>query len=165
VSYEGGKNRIRSEPDTSKDNGVGIIQPGEVVRIVDGPICNFGWILWKVETSRQERGWTPESDGDEFWLLPLATRDICEGALPTRLVVGGKAKVNEEPPDSNLIRSGPSRFDDVIGKIRPGNWMEVLEGPTCGEKANWWKVECLTTGVIGWTLEGNLEMYYLSPEP
>jgi serine/threonine protein kinase len=165
VNYQGGKNRIRSEPDTSENNGVGEIQPGEVVRIVGGPVCNFGWILWEVETSRQETGWTPESDGEEFWLLPLATRDICEGALPTRLVVGKKAKVNEEPPDSNLIRSGPSRFDSVIGKIRPGNWMKVLEGPTCGEKANWWKVECLTTGVIGWTLEGNLEMYYLSPEP
>jgi serine/threonine protein kinase len=165
VSYDGGKNRIRSEPDVSKDNGVGEIQPGEVVRIVDGPVCNYGWILWEVETSRQETGWTPESDGDEFWLLPLTTRQICEGALPARLVIGKKAKVNEEPADSNLIRTGPSRFDEVIGKIKPGNWMMVLEGPVCGEKANWWKVECLTTGVVGWTMEGNLEIYYLSPEP
>jgi serine/threonine protein kinase len=165
VNYQGGKNKIRSEPDATKDNGVGEIQPGEVVRIIDGPVCSFGWILWEVETTRQEKGWTPESDGNEFWLLPLATRSLCEGALPTRLVAGEKAKVNEEPPDSNLIRTGPSRFDKVIGKIRPGNWMMVLEGPTCGEKTNWWKVEDLSTGVIGWTMEGNLEIYYLSPEP
>jgi serine/threonine protein kinase len=165
VNYETGKNKIRSEPDASKDNGVGEIQPGEVVLIIDGPVCNYGWTLWEVMTTGQETGWTPETDGEEFWLLPLTTREICDGALPTRLVVDKKAKVNEEPAESNLIRKGPSRFDDVIGKIKPGNWMMVLEGPVCGEKTNWWKVECLTTGVIGWTMEGDLEIYYLSPEP
>jgi hypothetical protein len=165
VNYETGLNKIRSEPDVSKDNGVGELLPGEVVQIVDGPVCNYGWVLWEVMTTWQETGWTPETDGEEFWLLTLATRQICEGALPARLVVGKKAKVNEEPADSNLVRTGPSRFDEVIGKIKPGNWMMVLEGPVCGEKANWWKVECLTTGVVGWTMEGNLEIYYLSPEP
>jgi hypothetical protein len=165
VSYEGGKNRIRSEPDTSKDNGIAEIQPGEVVRIIGGPECNFGWILWEVETTSHETGWTPETDGDEFWLLPISTREICEGALPTRLLVGKKAKVNEEPPDANLLRTGPSRFDNVIDRIKPGHWMMVLEGPVCGEKTHWWKVESLDTGKVGWTMEGNLEIYYLSPEP
>jgi hypothetical protein len=165
VSYDGGKNRLRSAPDTSKDNTVGEIQPGEVVLIVDGPVCNFGWVLWKVETTAQKTGWTPEGNGTEFWLLPLTTREVCEGALPTRLVEGKKAKVNEEPPDANLLREGPSRFDEVIDRIKPGHWMMVLEGPVCGEKANWWKVENLDTGKVGWTMEGNLDTYYLSPEP
>ena len=165
VSYDGGKNRLRSAPDTSKDNSVGEIQPGEVVMIIDGPVCNFGWVLWKVETTAQKSGWTPEGDGTEFWLLPLTTRQVCDGALPTRLVEGKKAKVNEEPPDANLLREGPSRFDTVIDRIKPGHWMKVLEGPVCGEKANWWKVESLDTGKVGWTMEGNLDTYYLSPEP
>lgn len=165
VSYEGGKNRIRSEPDASQDNKIAEIQPGEVVLIIDGPECSYGLIMWKVETTRAERGWTPESNGEEFWLLPLTTRALCEGALPSRLVVGDKAKVNEVPPDSNLLRTGPSRFDEVIGKIRPGNWMQVLEGPVCGEKTHWWRVEDLITGTVGWTMEGSLAYYYLSPEP
>lgn len=166
VSYDGGKNKIRSEPDTSpSDNIIAEIQPGEVVRIVGGPECNYGWILWEVETTRQETGWTPESDGQEFWLMLLTTRKICDGALPTRLLEGKKAKVNEEPPDSNLLRTGPSRFDTVIDRIKPGKWMMVLEGPICGEKTNWWKVENLETGIVGWTMEGNLDTYYLSPLP
>ncbi len=166
INYEGGKNNIRNEPDTHpSDNVIGVVYPGEVVLIVGGPVCNYGWLLWEVQTTRNEKGWTPETDGKDFWLLPLTTRQLCDGALPTRLVVGKKAKVNEVPALANLIRVEPSRFDDDIGRIQPGDWMMVLEGPYCGEKANWWKVEALSTGIVGWTLEGNLEIYYLSPEP
>ena len=165
VSYTGGKNRIRSEPDTSKDNGIGEIQPGEVVLIVDGPVCNFGWALWKVETTAGEQGWTPESNGTDFWLLPLGTRQLCEGALPSRLVVGKKAKVNEEPPKANLLRPEPSRFADHIGRIPIGEWMLVIDGPQCGENTAWWKVEAIATGITGWTMESEPGIYYLSPEP
>jgi len=166
VSYTGGKNNLRNEPDTHPSNNViGAIYPGEVVIIVDGPVCNYGWILWEVLTTNDERGWTPETNGDDYWILPLTTRQLCDGALPTRLVVGKKAKVNEQPPDANLIRVEPSRFDEVIGRIPPGEWMTVLEGPHCGEKANWWKVKAISTGIVGWTMEGNLDIYYLSPEP
>jgi serine/threonine protein kinase len=166
ISYDGGKNHLRSAPDTAPaDNIIGDIFPGEVVIIVGGPVCNYGWPLWEVETTRQERGWTPETNGKEFWLLPLATRNICEGALPTRLIAGHKAKVNEEPPDANLLRPSPSRFEEKIGRIPPGKWMLVLEGPVCGEGTHWWKVEDLATGTVGWTMEGSPDLYYLSPKP
>jgi serine/threonine protein kinase len=166
IDYQGGKNSIRSEPDTQpSDNVIAEALPGEVLLIVGGPVCNYGWLLWEVETTRQEIGWTPETNGNEFWLLPLTTHQLCDGALPSRLVVGNRAKVKEEPPDANLLRAGPGRFDDVIGRIPPGDWMNVLEGPHCGEKANWWKVESITSGIVGWTMEGNLEIYYLAPEP
>jgi len=166
VSYTGGNNHVRTEPDTApSDNTLFDIYPGEVVQIISGPKCNYGWILWEIETTYQDSGWTPESDGEEFWLYPIAMRSICKDALPTRLVVGKKAKVNEEPPDSNLLREGPGRNYKVIDRIRPGRWMMVLEGPECGEAVNWWKVESLDTGTVGWTMEGNLDIYYLSPKP
>jgi len=166
VSYTERPNNLRSDPDNSlASNIIGKIQPGEVVIVVGGPECSYGWMMWEVKTTRNETGWVAETNGDEFWILPLTTRDICEGALPTRLVVGGKAKVCEDPPDRNIVRVGPSRFDGEVGRINPGAWMRVLEGPDCGEKANWWKVESLDTGITGWTLEGNLDYYFLAPEP
>jgi len=166
VSYIGGKNHVRTEPDTAPSNNISFdIYPGEVVQVIGGPECNYGWILWEIETTYNETGWTPESNGEEFWLYPIATRSICKDALPTRLVVGNKAKVNEEPPKSNLLREGPGRNYKVTDRIRPGRWMVVLEGPECGEAVNWWKVESLDTGTVGWTMEGNLDYYFLSPEP
>ena len=167
VSYSGGRNRLRSEPDTHpSDNFIDEdAHPGEVLLIVGGPECNHGWILWEVETTRQIRGWTPETNGTDFFLLPLATRQLCEGAMPSRLVVGHNAMVKEEPPLANLLRFEPSKSSDQIGRIPPGDWMIVLDGPHCGNRETWWKVESVTTGVIGWTLEGENNVYYLAPEP
>jgi hypothetical protein len=167
IADDGGDNSIRSTPDTSDPyNGVTTAKEGEVLEIIGGPVCDeYGYLMWEVRTTRDETGWTPETKGDAFWILPLTTREICEGALPTRLVAGKRAKVMEVPPDPNLIRSDHSRFDTVIGKIQPGAWMKVLEGPFCGNKVNWWKVEAESTGIVGWVLEGDLDIYYLAPEP
>jgi hypothetical protein len=61
---------IRSEPDTHpSDNKIGKIYPGEQAKIVGGPLCNYGWILWKIKKlSDGMIGWIPESNGEEFWL-------------------------------------------------------------------------------------------------
>jgi serine/threonine protein kinase len=166
ISYDGGKNSIRSEPDTHpSDNKIAEAQPGEVLLIIGGPECNHNYLLWEVQTTRDEVGWTPETDGVDFWILPLTTRQICDGALPSRLVVGKRAKVNEEPDARNRLRDEPSLNGKVIGHIPPGEWMLVLEGPECGERVNWWKVKSISTGTIGWTMEGMDQVYYLAPEP
>ena len=166
VSYEGGTNKLRSTPDTHLSNNIiRQIQPGEVVEIIDGPKCNYGWILWKVMTTDDKTGWTPESDGEEFWLLPISTRQFCDDALPSRLVVGGMAFVEEEPDLANLVRRNPGTSSRVIGRIEPGGKMEILEGPECGETAHWWKVKSVKDGVIGWTMESRWDEYYLAPIP
>jgi serine/threonine protein kinase len=171
ISYEGGRNSIRSEPDTNPSNNIiARAEPGEVLLIIGGPICNHGWVLWEVQTTHGIEGWTPEtSNGIDFWLLPLTVHQHCEGALPSRLVVGNKAKVNEVPDKANLLRPEPSRGLDHIAKIPPGEWMLVLEGPKCGESTTWWKVQALATGSIGWTMESGFEqrvnIYFLSPKP
>jgi hypothetical protein len=166
ISYDTGRNFLREEPDTNPiDNIIGEIQPGEVVIIIDGPVCNYGWLLWKVQTSRNEMGWTPESNGSEFWVLPLTTRDLCTGALPSRLVVGGTAKVMEEPDKANWVREEPGDNETFIGKIYPGEWMEIIDGPYCGGNTTWWKVKAINSGLTGWTMEGNSENYYLVPAP
>lgn len=72
VAWGDGPNGIRTEPDTHpSDNIIYRAPPGEGLWIIDGPICNYGWILWKVRTDTNYVGWTPESAGSEFWLTPI----------------------------------------------------------------------------------------------
>ncbi len=67
--------------------------PGLVPSVImDGCFGTFV-TTWDVE------GWTPETDGKEYWMLPIATRHICKDLKPTRLIAGKKAFVEEEPND------------------------------------------------------------------
>lgn len=87
VSLGGGPNGIRSEPDVHPNNIFYRAQEGEGMKILSGPKCSWGWLIWEVETDTGYRGWTPESDGKEFWLIPLDK----PGALPDYLKKDRKA--------------------------------------------------------------------------
>jgi hypothetical protein len=72
VSLVGGANAIRTSTDLRTDtNIVGYAEPGEVVTILTGPECSDGFIIWFVETLDGLRGFTPEGDGNEYWLWPV----------------------------------------------------------------------------------------------
>ncbi|MCS7248531.1 MAG: hypothetical protein NZ840_09845 [Anaerolineales bacterium] len=72
VSLEGGKNAIRNTPDiSSAHNIIGYALPGEHLQVISGPVCSWGWLMWMVETDYGLTGWTPESDGKSFWLIPM----------------------------------------------------------------------------------------------
>jgi len=63
-------NRVREQANiTSKI--LGMIQPGEVVEIIDGPGCSNDWVWWKVRKTDGLMGWTAEGDGSDYWLLPV----------------------------------------------------------------------------------------------
>ncbi len=72
VSYDGGKNAIRSNTDiASAGNIIGYALPGEYMKVIGGPACVWGWLLWLVQMEGYDlEGWTPESDGKSFWLVP-----------------------------------------------------------------------------------------------
>jgi len=71
VNYGGGKSSIRSFPDAAPaGNIIGYAIPGEIVRVVGGPVCNYSRLMWQVETTYGLIGWTPESDGENWWLIP-----------------------------------------------------------------------------------------------
>lgn len=63
-------NRIRDQASTSAKI-IGMIQPGEIVDIIDGPGCSNQWTWWKIRTSGGVIGWTAEGDGTDYWLLPV----------------------------------------------------------------------------------------------
>jgi len=71
ISLDGGSNAIRPYPDLSSANIIGYAIPGEVVKVIGGPICSFGWLVWQIETEYGLQGWTPETNGDKWWLIPV----------------------------------------------------------------------------------------------
>ncbi len=72
VSYQGGDNAIRYSPDMSlSENIVHYASPGDRLIIRDGPYCSYGWLVWFVETLDGFLGYTPEGNGESYWLLPV----------------------------------------------------------------------------------------------
>lgn len=50
---------------------VGQIQPGERVKVIDGPVCVEHWTWWKIQSQDAGlTGWTAEGDEDNYWLVP-----------------------------------------------------------------------------------------------
>jgi hypothetical protein len=67
-------NNVRNNPSLSGDV-IGKIQPGEQFIILDGPVCNDGWVWWFVQGAYDENnqaltGWTSEGDSNNYWLVP-----------------------------------------------------------------------------------------------
>ncbi len=71
VSLVGGPNGIRYGRDINYDTIVGYAQPGDKLDIVNGPWCSHGWLIWQVRANNGVVGFTPEGNGDEYWLLPV----------------------------------------------------------------------------------------------
>ncbi len=72
VSLVGGSNGIRYGRDLSEASVAVYAQPGDKLEIVNGPYCSQGWIVWMVKTGDGYVGFTPEGNGNEYWLLPTA---------------------------------------------------------------------------------------------
>lgn len=57
---------------------IGDIQPGQAMKILDGPTCADGWVWWNVRTLEPElEGWTAEGDRQNYWLIPCESRSKC----------------------------------------------------------------------------------------
>lgn len=71
VSLVGGPNGIRYGRDMHYDTIIAEAQPGQLLQIIDGPWCSHGWIVWMVKTADGLVGYTPEGNGNEYWLFPI----------------------------------------------------------------------------------------------
>jgi len=73
VSLVGGPNAIRTDINLRTDtNIIAYAEPGEILEIIGGPQCSDGYIMWFVEMKDGLRGFTPEGDGNNYWLWPVA---------------------------------------------------------------------------------------------
>lgn len=102
-------------------------------------------------------------DTEEFDIKITPTPFVCIGAPSPRLWLGGYAYVALDPYLPNKIRNGPGTDYATIGRIQPGEIMEISGGPKCIDRYVWWQVQALDTGIIGWTAEGNKDDYWLIP--
>jgi tRNA A-37 threonylcarbamoyl transferase component Bud32 len=90
----------------------------------------------------------------------------CPDAFPSRLHIGDHATVSEDPPVANNLRNNPgTEGTEIIGKIDPGEEVEIFDGPQCQNNWVWWKVKVLKSGQVGWTSEGDGTTYWLVPKP
>lgn len=106
--------------------------------------------------------WTP-TPSPSLTPNPHPTWYPCAGLYPSRLHVGDRAFVSYDPPLSNNVRKNPSTNATRLGKIEPGEEMEILEGPICNENMIWWRIDAISKNLTGWTSEGNGEDYWLVP--
>ncbi len=81
----------------------------------------------------------------------------------TILAIGAIAQVSDTPPVPNQVRTSPSTSATVVGRLQPGETMEILNGPECTNGWIWWYVRGLEQDLRGWTAEGNGSSQYLLP--
>ncbi len=61
-------NKVRTDPGLSGER-IGLLNPGEIVRIVDGPRCADSYTWWFVKSLSGLEGWTAEGDASGAWLV------------------------------------------------------------------------------------------------
>jgi regulation of enolase protein 1 (concanavalin A-like superfamily) len=65
-------NRIRNGPDTEEEV-LGMIDPGQAMRVIEGPYCAQNLVWWRVEVVDSGLiGWTAEGDSGAYWLDPCS---------------------------------------------------------------------------------------------
>lgn len=155
-------NVIRNQPYRGAGSQiVGYIPAGGVFNIYQQgyqPTCSDG-ILWLYVDYNGRIGWTPESGSGTYWTAPYGTV-YCNGGAPSRLQVGGRARVTPGTPNS--LRAAPSTNSQRLGYIYAGEVFTVLEGATCSSGIPYWRVQT-AAGVIGWTGEGQYGTYWVEP--
>ncbi|HWQ47251.1 MAG TPA: protein kinase, partial [Longilinea sp.] len=166
VSMGGTHNDIRTDPDTHpSDNTIVESYQGDILQIISGPECDASgshWVMWQVRTSDGNVGWTPESDGTNFWLTPLDTYPACSGALMSRLHPGDHAQVSNNGVASTM-RQDPNTSAEIIDFLSPGLTVEILAGPTCSDGYVWFQVQSDQSTTSGWTVESDSTSYWLIP--
>lgn len=86
------------------------------------------------------------------------------GLLPPRIDIGERNARIASHSIANRLRAAPDIAAEQIGEIPPRVILDaVLDGPACKDSHVWWQVE--SAGVVGWTVESDLNFnyYYLEP--
>lgn len=112
-------------------------------------------------TERPARTGSPQPEA--VTAAATTSADACGNALPTRLQVSGYAYVDPDPPLPNNLRSEAGTDNELIGEIQAGQAMQILAGPECVDGSVWWQVRALETELVGWTVEGDGQDYWLIP--
>ena len=81
------------------------------------------------------------------------------GLLPPRIDIGERNAQITSHSIANRLRAAPDIAAEQIGEIPPRAVLDaVLDGPACKDTHVWWQVE--SAGVVGWTVESDLNFNY-----
>ncbi len=140
---------------------------GSLFNILSGPICgpSVQQLTWYQVEQNGVVGWTAEGRGSTYWLeTPNSSGvpQLCAGSPPPRLTGRSQGRV-VIGGDPNSIRAG-IESGSVLGQIPAGATFTIVGGPLCGPSSfqqTWYQVQY--NGIIGWTVEGWQNEYYLEP--
>lgn len=60
--------RLRTEPGIREDTVIDVLQSGQRLNILEGPVCAHGYTWWKLRTSEGQTGWAAEGDDRDYYL-------------------------------------------------------------------------------------------------
>jgi hypothetical protein len=120
--------------------------------IVGGPSCFGGFNFWQIE-GHGLNGWVAEGRGTQYWL-----RLVRRGGTPTVPCLTALKLVPGEPFEviyNIRIREAPSIAALTRTVVQEESNVVILEGPTCADGYNWWRVRAVVLGVTyeGWMAE------------
>jgi len=159
----GTANRIRSQSNTDSEQ-VGQIPAGEVMTILDGPQCMDGFLWWRINYDGIE-GWTVEANAIDYFLelysdvvkVTATANDIKSCTIETQLQVNAYGRVNSTTPSRLRDEAGTS--GEQVGQVDPLDIFQVIDGPICADRFNWWQVR--VNDLEGWLAEGDGDTYYV----
>ena len=96
-------------------------------------------------------------------IVPTRAVINCPGALPSRLIPGGRGIVRDDDPSPVNVRSGPGTGFPRVGQIAIRSVFDVVEGPVCADSLAWYKI-IYSDRFEGWIAEGD-NHYFVDPLP
>jgi len=88
--------------------------------------------------------------------------NTCPGAPDSNLLKGDTIEINPDSSTPNNVRSSPGKSGKVVGRLKVGETALILDDFRCVDKIVWWKVRT-SSGVVGWTAEGQGEDRFIIP--
>ena len=136
--------RVRTRPNPHTSSVLGLIIPGEVVEIMDGPACTDNAVWWKVTSLRKDlEGWVQEGDEVASWLIRTDTDSAVRVPPPT----SAPCPVADE---------GLCTFvESLQASVVVGDFVEILDNTRtvdCPDQAK--DQRCAQWGVLGSGLGG-----------
>jgi hypothetical protein len=95
--------------------------------------------------------------------MPTAAALTCPGAPPTRLHKNDYAYASTASTTSSNIRASAGTSASIVGQLKPGKAVQIIDGPQCADGYVWWKVRLVSSALTGWTAEGTSSDYWLVP--
>ncbi|MDE2858692.1 MAG: SH3 domain-containing protein [Chloroflexota bacterium] len=149
-------NRVRRAASLNAEV-VGRIQAGEVVTVIQGPVCAGGYYWYSVQGAGFA-GWTVEGIDGDYWLLYHVD---CFNSPPIRLGKGMIAAVSAG--EANNIRDGAGTSGtSILGGMPAGTNFLITDYPECdAEGRRWFPIQ--HNQLEGWTAAGQGAEYWIEP--